>query len=39
MLGLGRFYCGLAGHITILDAPGLAAYAKDYFTNALKELK
>ena len=39
LLGLGRFYCGLAGHITILDAPGLEEYAKDYFSNALKDLK
>ena len=39
MLGLGRFYAGLAPHIRILDAPGLAAYARDYFQNALKELK
>ena len=39
MLGLGRFYCGLAGHITILDAPGLVEYAKEYFQNALKDLK
>ena len=39
MLGLGRFYCGLAGHITILDAPGLVDYAKEYFETALKELK
>ncbi len=39
MLGLGRFYCGLAGHIRILDAPGLVEYAKEYFTSALKDLK
>lgn len=39
LLGLGRFYCGLAGHITILDAPGLVEYAKGYFETALKELK
>ena len=39
MLGLGRFYCGLAGHITILDAPGLVEYARDYFNQALKDLK
>ena len=39
MLGLGRFYCGLASHITIIDAPGLVDYARDYFEKALKELK
>lgn len=38
MVGIGRFYCGLAEHITILDAPGLAEYAREYFEKALKEL-
>lgn len=29
--GVGRFYTGLADHITILDAPQLEQYAKEYF--------
>lgn len=29
--GVGRFYIGLADHITILNAPELLAYSKEYF--------
>ena len=28
--GIGRFYTGLAGHITILDCPELKAYVEEY---------
>jgi predicted DNA-binding transcriptional regulator YafY len=30
MIGLGRFYIGLANHITILKAPELTAYVEEY---------
>jgi predicted DNA-binding transcriptional regulator YafY len=30
MDGIGRFYIGLANHITILDAPELTAYVEEY---------
>ena len=30
MVGLGRFYMGLAGEITIINAPGLKEYAQKY---------
>ncbi len=36
LLGVGRFYCGLANHITIIDAPELEEYAKAYFKKALE---
>ena len=36
--GIGRFYCGLADHITIVDAPGLTEYAKAHFERALQRL-
>lgn len=36
--GIGRFYTGLAGHTRIIDAPELAAYAKEYFAESLKHL-
>ena len=36
--GIGRFYTGLANHITIIDAPELAEYAKSYFKDSLKGL-
>jgi hypothetical protein len=39
ILGIGRFYCGLAGHIKIIDAPGLVEYARGYFENSLKALE
>lgn len=39
MLGIGRFYCGLASHITVIDAPELLDYARDYFGKALKRLE
>ena len=38
ILGVGRFYCGLIGHIEIVDAQGLEEYARDYFEKALKGL-
>ncbi len=38
MLGIGRFYCGLSGHISIINAPGLAEYAKEYYMKAMKGL-
>ena len=38
ILGIGRFYCGLAGHIKIIDAPGLVEYAKGYSEDSLKAL-
>lgn len=34
--GVGRFYIGLADHITILDAPELKQYATEYFRNHCK---
>lgn len=34
--GAGRFYIGLADHITILDAPELERYTKDYFKKHSK---
>lgn len=33
ILGLGRFYLGLADHITILHAPTLQSYAQSYFAQ------
>ena len=39
ILGVGRFYCGLVGHIEIVDAPGLEEYAREYFEKALEGLK
>ena len=30
LIGIGRFYMGLAREITILEAPGLKEYAEDY---------
>ena len=39
ILGIGRFYCGLVGHVEIVGAPGLEEYARDYFEKALKSLK
>ena len=30
MVGLGRFYMGLAGEIQIIDAPQLKEYAQKY---------
>ena len=39
ILGVGRFYCGLIGHIEIVDAPGLEEYAKGYFEKALEGLQ
>ena len=38
ILGVGRFYCGLVGHVEIVDAPGLEEYARGYFEKALKSL-
>ena len=38
ILGIGRFYCGLIGHVEIVNAPGLEAYARDYFEKALAGL-
>lgn len=38
IVGIGRFYTGLANHITVLDAPELVEYAKSYFEHSLKEL-
>lgn len=35
MEGVGRFYIGLANGITIVDAPGLAEYARDYASKYL----
>lgn len=31
--GVGRFYIGLADHITIIDAPELEEYARQYFAK------
>lgn len=39
ILGVGRFYCGLIGHVGIVDAPGLEEYAREYFEKALEGLK
>ena len=36
--GVGRFYCGLADHITILEGSELIEYAKDFFNSGLKRL-
>lgn len=36
--GIGRFYTGLANHISIIDAPELVEYAKSYFKDSLKDL-
>ena len=33
MVGLGRFYMGLAAEITIINAPGLKEYAQKYSTD------
>ena len=38
IVGIGRFYTGLANHISIIDAPELVEYAKSYFKDSLKEL-
>lgn len=38
ILGIGRFYCGLATHIKILDCPQLEKYAKEYFRESLEKL-
>lgn len=38
IVGIGRFYTGLANHITIIDAPELVEYAKTYFQESLKAL-
>lgn len=35
--GIGRFYIGLANHITILNAPELKQYAAQYAENYLKQ--
>lgn len=35
LYGVGRFYLGLADHITIMHSPELAQYAKDYFQKQL----
>lgn len=35
IVGIGRFYLGLAQHIEIIKAPGLKEYAKDYLAKAL----
>ena len=35
MEGIGRFYMGLAGEITIIDAPGLKEYAEQYVKEHL----
>ena len=37
--GIGRFYTGLINHISIVDAPELAAFAKTYFAEGLEKLK
>ncbi|MBQ9470411.1 MAG: putative DNA binding domain-containing protein, partial [Bacteroidales bacterium] len=37
--GVGRFYCGLADHIRIAHAPGLAEFAKEHFQRGLKVLQ
>ncbi len=37
--GIGRFYCGLANHIRITDAPELVLYARNYFGESLKKLE
>lgn len=39
ILGIGKFYCGLVGHVAIVDAPGLEEYAREYFEKALEGLK
>lgn len=36
--GIGRFYVGLADHITIIDAPELEKYAKDYFEKQINRI-
>ena len=33
MVGIGRFYMGLAAEITIINAPGLKEYAQKYITD------
>ena len=38
MVGLGRFYVGLAEHIKIVEAPDLVDYAKNYIKGVQKKL-
>ena len=37
--GVGRFYCGLAEHIRILEGSELVEFARAYFAEGLKRLK
>lgn len=37
--GVGRFYCGLAEHIKIIEGAQLTEYAKRYFTDGINRMK